>query len=308
MRARDVHNPLKGIAFMLLATLCFTAADSLGKLVAQHYSVPQATMLRCILGMLFIGVYAVGRNQLYHFRTRRPAWHLLRGVVHVILVLCLFYGLKHIPLAEVISIVFANPFIVAVLSPLILNEQVSRQSWMAIGIGFLGVLIIARPTPEHFHLAHLACLVSATGMALLIITARRLADTESVITLNFYLYPISILIATFWATTSWVTPSLNDWLVFIAMALTSTMAVIFVTQAMHYARPAVVAPIDYLRLTWTPLIGYVFWGEVPGMLIWLGIAAILVSGVYIIRQGRIVPEVGVAQDLGVRSEGSEEGI
>lgn len=292
-KARQVHHPIKGIAFMLLATLNFTAADSLGKLVAEHYSVQQATMLRCILGMLFIGVYAVSRRQFYHFRTTRPGWHLLRGSVHVTLVICLFYGLKHIPLAEVISIVFANPFIVAVLSPLMLNERVSRQSWMAIVIGFLGVMIIARPTPEHFHLAHLASLVAATGMALLIITARRLADTESVISLNFFLYPIPILITTIWAATDWVTPSFSDWLVFIAMALTSTLAVIFVTQAMHHARPAVVAPIDYLRLIWTPMIGYVFWKEVPGILNWFGIVAIVISGVYIVRQGRMAPEVGM---------------
>ena len=300
-KARQVHHPIKGIAFMLLATLNFTAADSLGKLVAEHYSVPQATMLRCVLGMLFIGAYALGRKQLNHFRTRRPAWHILRGCVHVTLVLCLFYGLKHVPLAEVISIVFANPFIVALLSPLMLSERVSRQSWMAIGIGFLGVLIIARPTPEHFQLAHLACLVSAAGMALLIITARRLADTESVITLNFFLYPIPIIITTFWAAPEWVTPSFGDWLVFVAMALTSSLAVIFVTQAMHHARPAVVAPIDYLRLAWTPIIGYVFWGEVPGLLIWLGIVAIIISGVYIVRQGRMVPEVGV-EGRGTRNE------
>jgi len=298
VEARQVHRPLKGIAFMLLATLNFTAADSLGKLVAEHYSVQQATMLRCILGMLFIGVYALSRRQFYHFRTQRPGWHVLRGSVHVTLVLCLFYGLKHIPLAEVISIVFANPFIVAVLSPLMLNERVSRQSWLAIGIGFLGVMIIARPTPEHFHLAHLASLVAATGMALLIITARRLSDTESVISLNFFLYPIPILITTFWAAPDWITPSFSDWLVFIAMALTSTLAVIFVTQAMHHARPAVVAPIDYLRLIWTPAIGYVFWKEVPGILNWFGIVAIVISGVYIVRQGRVVPEAGVGQVLG----------
>lgn len=297
MRAREVHHPIKGIAFMLLATVSFTAADSLGKLVAQNYSVTQATLLRCILGMLFIGIYAVSRKQFHHFRTGRPGWHLLRGCVHVTLVLCLFYGLKHIPLAEVISIIFANPFIVAVLSPLLLNEKVSRQSWMAIGIGFLGVLIIARPTPAHFHLAHLACLVSATGMALLIITARRLADTESVITLNFFLYPISILITMLWVIPEWTTPTFADWLVFLAMALTSTMAVIFVTNAMHHARPAVVAPIDYLRLAWTPLIGYFFWKEVPDMMIWLGIVAIVISGIYIVRQSRVIPEAGVEQVL-----------
>ena len=293
---------------MLLATLNFTAADSLGKLVAEHYPVSQATLLRCVLGMLFIGAYAAARGQFYHFRTRRPAWHVLRGCVHVTLVVCLFYGLKHIPLAEVISIVFANPFIVALLSPLLLAEKVSRQSWMAIGFGFIGVLIIARPTPDHFHLAHLACLVAATGMAVLIITARRLADTESVLSLNFFLYPIPILLTTFWALPEWLTPSFMDWLVFAAMALTSSLAVIFVTQAMHYARPAVVAPIDYLRLAWTPLIGYLFWGEVPDALIWLGIVAILISGIYIVRQSRMVPEVGVEQIFqkpGVRSQKTE---
>jgi len=108
---------------------------------------------------------------------------------------------------------FANPFIIAVFSPLLLNEQVSRHSWLATVIGFLGVLIIARPTPDHFHLAHFICLISATGSAMLIITARRLADTESVITLNFYLYPIPILITSLLAAPEWITPSFMDWLV-----------------------------------------------------------------------------------------------
>ena len=296
---------------MLLATLCFTGADSLGKQVAITYQVSQATMLRCILGMLFIGIYAVARKQMHHFKTRRAGWHLFRGVVHTILVLGIFYGLKHIPLAEVIAILFANPFIIALLSPLLLNEKVSRQSWLAIVIGFLGVLIIARPTLDHFHLAHAVCLISATGSALLIITARRLADTESVITLNFYLYPIPILITTLWAVPSWTSPPVMDWLLFVAMSLTATMAVIFVTQAMHHARPAVVAPIDYLRLIWTPLIGFTFWHEVPGIFTWTGIVAIVISGIYIVTHGRTMPEVGVEQitvEPEVRRQDSGEGL
>jgi drug/metabolite transporter (DMT)-like permease len=294
-RAGAKHNLTKGILYMVLATMSFAVADATGKLLTERYPFMQIVWLRSVIGMAFIGLAIAATGRLQLFKTRRIGWHLSRTLVGIILITGIFTGLKYIPLAEVTSIVFANPFIVAILTPLFLKEKVSRHTYFAIIIGFIGILIVARPTPDHFHYAHLFMLGFATATAYLIVTARKLADTEHVLTLNFYLYPGIILFSTYRALTDWQTPDLLAWVLFVAVALSATLALFFVTQAMHNARPAVVAPIDYCRIIWTVSIGYLFWDEFPDPLTWLGIITIIISGIYVVTHGRSLPENGVEQ-------------
>jgi drug/metabolite transporter (DMT)-like permease len=294
-RAGAKHNLTKGILYMVLATMSFAVADATGKLLTERYPFMQIVWLRSVIGMAFIGLAIAATGRLQLFKTRRIGWHLSRTLVGIILITGIFTGLKYIPLAEVTSIVFANPFIVAILTPLFLKEKVSRHTYFAIIIGFIGILIVARPTPDHFHYAHLFMLGFATATAYLIVTARKLADTEHVLTLNFYLYHGIILFSTYRALTDWQTPDLLAWVLFVAVALSATLALFFVTQAMHNARPAVVAPIDYCRIIWTVSIGYLFWDEFPDPLTWLGIITIIISGIYVVTHGRSLPENGVEQ-------------
>lgn len=288
-RAGAKHNLTKGILYMVLATMSFAVADATGKLLTERYPFMQIVWLRSVIGMAFIGLAIAATGRLQLFKTRRIGWHLSRTLVGIILITGIFTGLKYIPLAEVTSIVFANPFIVAILTPLFLKEKVSRHTYFAIIIGFIGILIVARPTPDHFHYAHLFMLGFATATAYLIVTARKLADTEHVLTLNFYLYPGIILFSTYRALTDWQTPDLLAWVLFVAVALSATLALFFVTQAMHNARPAVVAPIDYCRIIWTVSIGYLFWDEFPDPVTWAGIITIIISGIYVVTHGRSNP-------------------
>ncbi|MFQ5660221.1 MAG: DMT family transporter [Gammaproteobacteria bacterium] len=289
------HNPAMGIFFMLLATVLFSASDALGKLLTGIYPVVQVTWIRSVLGLLFIGSYAITTKRTGQLITGKHGWHLLRSLLSTLLLLGIFFSLKHIPLAEVVSIAFSTPFIVALLSPAFVHEKVSMQSWIAIATGFTGILIIVRPTPDHFHIAHLVMLGFATSAALLILTARRLALTESAVSLNFYLYPVTIIITSFWAHAVWVMPTITDWLLFVCLGFFATSALGCIIQAMRYARPAVVAPIDYVRIIWTIIVGYLFWHEIPDPVTWIGIAIIVISGIYIVSHGRTVPEVGVDQ-------------
>ena len=293
-QAREDHLA-RGIMYMVLATMSFSLADATGKFLTGKYPFMQIVWLRSVIGMTMIGLVIVATRKFHLFKTRRLGWHLSRTLVGIMLITGIFTGLKYIPLAEVTSIVFANPFIVAILTPFMLKEKVSRHTYFAIAIGFVGILLVSRPTPDHFHYAHLFMLGFASATAYLIVTARKLADTESVLTLNFYLYPGVILFSSYQAMQEWQAPDPVTWLLFIALALFATLALFFVTQAMHNAKPAVVAPIDYVRILWTASIGYFIWGEFPDPVTWAGIIIIIISGIYVVSHGRSVPGAGSEQ-------------
>ncbi len=287
------HNPAMGITFILLSTVFFTIADALGKWLAASYPIIQLAWIRCILGVLLIGLYAVTTGRVQQLKTTRPGWHLFRGVLSIGMILGVFFGLKNLALAEFVSILFSMSFFIAILSPWLLHERVTTHSWYVIAVGFIGVLFVLRPTPEHFHFAHRTTRLTAATGAILVITARRLAITESALALNIYLYPFTIVLICYWAIAYWVTPSTLDWLLFIALGITATAAVGCFIQAMRFARPAVVAPMDYVRMIWIILIGYVIWQEIPDPVTWIGIIIIMISGIYLVRHSKIVPEVGV---------------
>lgn len=271
---------------MLLSTIFFTLSDVLGKYLTGIYPIAQVTWLRCIFGLLFITVYMLATGQQEQLQTGQPKWHLLRGILAIFLLLSIFYSLDNIPLAEFIAIMFSSPFFIALLSPWLLHERVSRQSWIAIMTGFIGILIVTRPTPDHFHIAHITALVCALCTACLTVTARRLSTTESAIALNFYMYPLSIVILAMWAVQTWIKPSLVDWFMFAGIGFTATAALWCVIRAMSNARPAVIAPIDYVRMVWTIMVAWLIWQELPDALTWTGILIIAVCGLFIVTYGK----------------------
>jgi drug/metabolite transporter (DMT)-like permease len=195
-------------------------------------------------------------------------------------------GLKFIPLAEVTAVVFATPLIVAVYSTVIQKEPMGRGMFIAILLGFLGVLVVVRPTPYHFHFAHLVMLLFAVSSAYLSITARALIKTESPLTLNLYIYPATIILGGYFAWRDWVTPDLLSLAALFGVALFASIALLSITKAVHCASPARVAPFDYSRMIWTVSIGLIFWGELPDAITWIGISVIIFCGIYILRHSR----------------------
>jgi drug/metabolite transporter (DMT)-like permease len=294
--AHPEQNALLGIVYMFAGTLLFSIADATGKWLTADYPVMQIAWIRSVGGLLLIALFALFTGRIQQIKTSRPGWHLFRSVLSAATIIFIFYGLKHIPIAEYVSLSFAAPFIIALLSPLVLQEKVSRHSWIAIGLGFAGILIVFRPTPEHFHLAHLASLGVALAIALLSVSARMLAKTESALALNFYIYPANILISAYWAIAVWVTPTVFDWFLFMMLSITATAALGCFVQSIRYAMPSVVAPIDYARMLWMISFGYVIWGEVPSAITWIGSSVIIASGIYVVSHGKKIPDLEMTME------------
>ncbi|OGT79522.1 MAG: hypothetical protein A3H91_00800 [Gammaproteobacteria bacterium RIFCSPLOWO2_02_FULL_61_13] len=279
------NSPLLGIGFMLVGTVFFALADALAKWLVASYPVAQVAWLRSGMGLILIGGVALAGSKISQLRTERPGWHVFRGSLSVAVSISMFYGLKHIALAEFVAILFATPFFVALLSPWILREPVPAQAWLAIVVGFIGILLVARPVPGHFHLAHLVTLGVAVMLSAMYLTARILSTTESALALNFHIYPLTSLVLMWPATHQWVTPDAKAWLMIVLLGVTATLALWLLVQAMRHAPPALVAPMDYVRLVWITLLGYFIFGELPDGITVCGIVLIVASGVYVLRQG-----------------------
>ena len=276
----------KGVLFMMLGSLLFAIADALGKLVTQNYPLTQVVWLRCFFGMVLISSFIVFQGRLSDFKTTRKNAHLARSIVGIAMTGSMMTGLKFIPLAEVTAVVFATPLIVAVYSTVIQKEPMGRGMFIAILLGFLGVLVVVRPTPYHFHFAHLVMLLFAVSSAYLSITARALIKTESPLTLNLYIYPATIILGGYFAWRDWVTPDLLSLAALFGVALFASIALLSITKAVHCASPARVTPFDYSRMIWTVSIGLIFWGELPDAITWIGISVIIFCGIYILRHSR----------------------
>lgn len=276
----------KGVLFMMLGSLLFAIADALGKLVTQNYPLTQVVWLRCFFGMVLISSFIVFQGRLSDFKTTRKSAHLARSIVGIAMTGSMMTGLKFIPLAEVTAVVFATPLIVAVYSTVIQKEPMGRGMFIAILLGFLGVLVVVRPTPYHFHFAHLVMLLFAVSSAYLSITARALIKTESPLTLNLYIYPATIILGGYFAWRDWVTPDLLSLAALFGVALFASIALLSITKAVHCASPARVTPFDYSRMIWTVSIGLIFWGELPDAITWIGISVIIFCGIYILRHSR----------------------
>ena len=283
----SVDRPLAGIALMITGIASFAVMDAIVKWLTADYPVPQVIALRSWFGLPFLLWLAMREGGLPALRTRRPLVHSGRFLLVLLLSLGFFYALSKMKLADAIAIAFAAPIIITALSVPLLRESVGLRRWIAIVVGFAGVLIILRPGSGVFEWAALAALGSAVVYALLMITTRAYKSTES--SASLMLYPqlgislCGLLMVAFF----WVTPSAADLGLFALAGFFGSIGVLCLTHAFRLAPAAAIAPFEYTALLWATLLGYLLWDELPDGVPLLGASIVIASGLYIIyREAR----------------------
>jgi drug/metabolite transporter (DMT)-like permease len=285
-KSRHQEHFGKGVLFMLLGSVLFAVADALGKFTTQSFPLFEVVWLRSLFGAILVALVIVANGRWQDFRTNNYRAHIKRSIAGAFLSGFMLTGLKYVPLAEVTAIAFATPMIVAVYSAVALGEKVGKDIFAAILIGLGGVILVVRPTPDHFHFGHLAMLGFALSSAYLSISARALASTESALTLNLSIYPFGVIVFAGFAFRDWVTPDPVSLGALFGVALFATLALLSITRAVHLATPAKVTPFDYSRIIWSVTFGFLFWDELPDAVTWGGIATIICCGLYIMSRGR----------------------
>ncbi|WP_233236994.1 DMT family transporter [Bordetella sp. LUAb4] len=288
-------SPLAGIACLVAGIFCLTVSDAQAKWLGQFYSPIQILFMRAMIALPVVLAVVVAIGGRRSLRTQYPRIHLLRGGLNMVSASCFYIGLQHLPLAENTAIAFAAPLFVTALSVLVLKEKVDRARWIAVAAGFVGVLIIVRPTSSSFDVAALWPLVTALLYAVMMTTARAIGRGESMLTTMFYIVAAQCVWSALVAPWFWTAPQWQHAPYFAGIALCSTLGLTLITQGFRIGPASVVAPFDYTGLIWATLLGWIIWNEQPDLVAYLGALFIAGSGVYIaLRETRNTRRQGAA--------------
>ncbi|NDV87185.1 EamA family transporter [Aurantimonas aggregata] len=279
---------LVGMAMMCVGVACLSVNDALAKALASTYSPLQILFLRNLIALPFAVVIAAGMGGAAALRSHRPVTHLMRGLLWICAAFLFFSSLKYLALAEATALVFVAPLFITAISALFLRDPVGWRRWLAVLVGFAGVLIAVRPGAAAFQPASLLPVATALFYAFLMISARWVDRRESVWTLLLYLTGAGALLSSLVVPFVWVPVRPADYGLFAAIALFGTVGMTLMTQAFRLAPAVVVAPLDYTALIWATLIGWLIWNELPDSPVFVGAAVIVASGVFTIwRENRV---------------------
>jgi len=273
---------------MLASVGLFSLMDAGLKWLSAHYPPFQVASLRGLSSLPFVMIWALATvGPVGLVRVRWPL-HLLRGVLGVVMMASFVYALRSLPLSTAYTVFFVAPLLITALSVPVLKEYVGPRRWIAIAVGFIGVLVVLRPTGEGVvTLAGLAVLLSAFGYAVSAITVRVLARTDSTQSMMFWLMTSIALGAGLLALPEW-TPlqAAHLWLI-AGIGLTGALAQYCVTEAFRQGEASSMAPLEYTALLWGVLLDYSLWQVLPDGMTWVGAGIIVVSGLYLLHREQV---------------------
>lgn len=280
---RDRIARLKGIALMASAVACFSVLDGGAKWLGREMPALQVTFARYAVAFLIILVVVNPVSHPRAWSTRRPLLQGLRGLALFGSTFCNFMAIRTLQLSEAVAIIFATPFVIAALSGPVLGERMDRRRWAAVVVGFLGVLVVTRPSLAGVKPGVAWSLAGVLCYAFYSITTRILSRSDSAASMLV----ISALIPTVALAPVmpgiWVWPS--DGFGWLAIGLMGSMGVIghfFLIRAYTHAPVPVVSPFLYTQVVWSTLVGFVVFGDLPGLSTVVGGGIVVGSGLYLI--------------------------
>lgn len=272
---------------MAFGMFLFSGGDALAKLLTSDLHPIQIVWSRQ-LGLLF-GVMVVlavkGRAML---RSANPKLQIARGVLAVGSATLFVAAIGYVPLADAVAVTFVAPFMVTVLGALVLKERVGRRRWIAVGVGFIGTLIVIRPGLGVVHPAMGLILLAATCFALRQILSRVLSGGDSTYTTVAYTAITTSFLLTLPLPFVWRTPDMATELpLLIGLAVLAAGGETLVIKSLELAQAVVLAPVHYSLIIWGTAYGYFIFGQLPDMWTWIGAAVIMATGLYVIHRERL---------------------
>lgn len=277
---------LQGVLYICGAIFLFAGSDALSKYLAGFYAVVMVIWVRYVIHSGLMLSVLLPRDGLSIFKTSRPGLQLLRGLCMVGTNMLFISALRYIPLAEGTAIIYLTPLIVTVLSGPLLGEKVRPLQWVAVSLGFVGVLVILRPGGVLFTPVSLLAVGAAFSFSFYQLITRKLNATDSSATTNLLSGLVGSAALTFVAPFFWQTPSTFHALLLLGLGISALLSHLLMTEAYRHANPATLAPFTYGQLIFAGLIGYIMFGHMPDLYSFLGITIICASGILTLSQRR----------------------
>lgn len=254
---------------------CFASMDGMLRHITTELHPFQTVFLRSVFGLLILSPWLL-RTGLDALKTQRPGLHVCRGFSSVFGFTLWVVALSLIPLAEATALSFSMPIFATLGGALILREAVGRNRWLAVLVGFIGVLVIIRPGIAIIQPGALVALVAAAGFAASALITRKLSATEAPFTVVFYVSLFMSIVTLGMSLPVWRPPSLEMLGVAAASGALGTIAQLCLVRAYGAADVSVIVPFDFVRLVFVTLIGFFVFAQAPDVWTWLG--AILIVG------------------------------
>jgi len=272
----------QGALWMLLGGLCFSVMGIGIKFLGEGMDSFQIGFLRAVFGLLVILPFAF-RHGVAPLKTKVFKLHFLRALVGVTGMLCIFFAITHLPLADAVALTFTRPLFLIVLAVFLLGEKVRWRRWSATAVGFLGVLVMVQSHAE-IEFAAFVALFGALMVALVSVFLKKLSATERPATMMFYFGVMASLFSFFPALIVWVPPTWEDIAVLIVLACFGSGANFCAIRAFSIGEATAVAPFDYMRLIFSGILGFLIFAEIPDIWMVMGACIIVASSLYIVRR------------------------
>jgi drug/metabolite transporter (DMT)-like permease len=274
---------LRGSAYMMAALLVYAVMVGAIKHVGGVIPLVQILLIRQIVMSLVL--LAMSRGGLRPMlRTRRPGLQIIRSILTLTAMLCGFTAVIQVPLAQATAIGFSQVLFVTIAAVIVLKEEVDARRWIATVIGFLGVLVMLKPSGDGLDTFALLAVAGALLNAGITVSVRMLAATERTDTILIWqgMVMITALAVPTWLW--WVPPDATQWFWLIVLSLFGTAGQWLITRAYQVGEAAALAPLDFSRLILASLTGFVFFAEIPELSTWIGAGIVVGATLYTIRK------------------------
>ena len=273
-----------GILFGIFAFFSFSILDAIQKTLILYNSVFQLLLVKYFF-VLFLALFESKRkNNHLFYKSKNIKLQIFRSLLSVIESGCFVLSFKYLSLANAHSVGSLAPVIVVALSAIILKEKVTPKTWIAIFIGFIGVLIILRPTSSIFDPKALLPLITAFVLGFYQIITKKVSQYDKNETSLFYTSIIGIITMSLLASNFWLPIDKSSYLMFLGIGIFFSLGLYFQIIALSKARASIIQPFHYTLIFWAIIFGYIFYNDIPDMFTVIGAVIITCSGIFVLNQ------------------------
>ncbi|KRO55636.1 MAG: multidrug DMT transporter permease [Pelagibacteraceae bacterium BACL5 MAG-120820-bin39] len=272
-----------GLLYMFMSVCAFSIMDLLVKW-SQEYPTGEVLFFRGFFGLL-LTYFLIPKDKLKSFyKTDRKLEHFFRCFAGIIALIAIVVALRELPLAVVVSLSYAAPLFITILSIFLLGEKVGIFRWIAVLIGFVGVLVISEPGFNEVNYLYILPIIFCIGMAFVTITIRKLSTSEPVWLISIFFTLTITFVSLFTIPFGWVLPNFKDFILLALIGVTGGGANLLLTQSYKLSEVSLVAPLKYLSLIFAILFGYLIWDEIPSYKNLVGAALVIAASLIILRR------------------------
>ena len=310
---RQNNNP-KGILYILLAMMVFSIQDGIMKHIYNFVSLYEVYLIRTIISFVLILIFLILTKKPIVFKSKYPLLTFLRVILFFFGFSSFYISLTVLPLGTATALFFVTPFLITIFAHFFLKEEIGIRRWSAVVVGLVGVYVTLNPDFNDFNYLSLLPILCAFCYSLSMIIIKKTSDKDSVYTQTFTFYIGAIILsiifyfiigdgkynisdhpASQFIFREWFIDFKSNVLLMSITGVTATVAFLFLFTAYSIASPSVISPFEYSILFWSPLIGWLYFDEIPTLSTVVGILIIVSSGIYIFIREK-------AQDQSIATE------